>query len=80
LKISNQHSAISIQPKQPQNGDPLPTDEPAEGYKGKRTRKITAIRLVKTTEKGLRPLGHRSVELHFDFCLKQNAYGGWVSG
>jgi hypothetical protein len=25
----------------------------------------------------LRPLGHRSVELHFDVCLQQNVYAGW---
>jgi hypothetical protein len=38
---------------------------------------MTSIRLAKTIEKELRPLGDRSVELHFDFCFQQNAYGGW---
>jgi len=60
--------------------DPLPTDESAEGYKGKKTSKMTPIRLAKTTEKGLRPLGHRSVELHFGFCFQQSAMGGWGRG
>jgi hypothetical protein len=80
LKISKQHSALSNQPKRPQNYDPLPTGQLAEGYKGKKTSKMTPIRLAKTTEKELRPLGDRSVELHFDVCFQQNAYGGWVSG
>jgi hypothetical protein len=26
---------------------------------------------MKSREKGLRPLGHRSVEMHFDVCLQQ---------
>jgi hypothetical protein len=41
---------------------------------------MTPIWLAKMTEKGLRPLGDRSVELHFGFCFQQNTYGGWVSG
>jgi len=41
---------------------------------------MTPIRLVKTSEKGLRPLGHRSVELHFSFCFQQNVLGGWGRG
>jgi len=60
--------------------DPLPIYASAEGYKGKKSGKMTAIRQDKTSEKGLRPLGHRSVELHFGFCFQQNAYGGWVAG
>jgi hypothetical protein len=53
--------------------DPLPIDASAEGYKAKKTGKMTPIRLAKTTEKELRPFGDRSVELHFDFCFQQNA-------
>jgi hypothetical protein len=41
---------------------------------------MTPIRRAKTTEKGFRPFGHRSVELHFGFCFQQNAYGGWGRG
>src|SRR5438045_1739049 len=69
LKISKRHSAFSLGL---QNCGPLPTDEQAEGYKGEKTRKMTPIRLTKTTEKGLRPLGDSTVELHFDFCFQQN--------
>jgi hypothetical protein len=43
----------------------------AEGYKGKKTGKMTPIRLAKTTSKGLRPLGHRSVELELGVCFQQ---------
>jgi hypothetical protein len=32
---------------------------------------------MNVTWKGLRPRGHRSVELHFDVCLQQNVYAGW---
>jgi hypothetical protein len=41
--------------------DPLPINASAEGYKAKKTGKMTPIRLAKTTEKGLRPFGDRSV-------------------
>jgi len=60
--------------------DPLPINASAEGYKGKKTSKMTPFRQGKTGEKRLRPLGHRSVEWHFDFCFQQNAYGGWDPG
>jgi hypothetical protein len=60
--------------------DPLLTDESAEGYKGEKTSKMTSIRLAKTAKKGFDRSVDRSVELHFDFCFQQNAYGGWVSG
>jgi hypothetical protein len=60
--------------------DPLPINASAEGYKAKKTGKMTPIRLAKTTEKELRPFGDRSVELHFDFCFQQNVYGGWGRG
>jgi len=60
--------------------DPLPINALAEGYKRKKTSKMTAIRLAKTTEKGLRPFGDRSVELHFTFCFQQNAMGGGGRG
>jgi hypothetical protein len=54
--------------------DPLPINAQAEGCQSKKTGKMTPIRLAKTSEKGLRPLGHRSVELHFSFCFQQKAY------
>jgi len=60
--------------------DPLPIDASAEGYKSKKTGKMTPIRPGKTTEKGLRPSGDRSVELHFGFCFQQNVKGGWGRG
>ena len=60
--------------------DPLPINASAEGYKGEKTGKMTPIRQGKRTEKRLRLVGHRSVELHFDFCFQQNAYGGWGRG
>jgi hypothetical protein len=52
--------------------DPLPINASAEGYKGKKSGKMTPIRQGKATEKELRPLGDRSVELHFDFYFQQN--------
>jgi hypothetical protein len=51
--------------------DPLPINVPAEGYKGKKTGKMTPIRQGKTTEKRLRPVGHRSVELRLGVCFQQ---------
>jgi hypothetical protein len=39
--------------------DPLPIDASAEGYKGKKTGKMTPVRQGKTSEKGLRPLGRQ---------------------
>jgi hypothetical protein len=49
--------------------------------KNEKTRlKLTAIEALKNAKKGLRPLGHRSVELRFDVCFQQNAYGGWGPG
>jgi hypothetical protein len=41
---------------------------------------MTPIQQGKTTERGVRLVGHRSVELHFGVCLQQNAYGGWGRG
>jgi hypothetical protein len=57
LKTSSQQSALSNQPKQPQTYDPLPTEQLAEGCKGKKTIKMTPIRPSKTTEKEVRPFG-----------------------
>jgi hypothetical protein len=37
---------------------------------------MTRIWLAKTIEKGLRPFGHRSVELQFGFYFQQKCYGG----
>jgi hypothetical protein len=42
--------------------------------------KLSRIEPLKNGKKGLRPFGHRTVELGFDFCFQQNAYGGWVYG
>jgi len=47
---------------------------------GKTGPKLIAIGSLKNVKKGLRPVGHRSVELHFGFCFQQNAYGGWGRG
>jgi len=49
--------------------------------KNEKTRlKLSLIEALKNGKKGLRPFGHRSVEVRFDFCFQQNAYGGWVYG
>jgi hypothetical protein len=53
--------------------DPLPMNASAEGYKSKKTGKMTPIRLAKTIEKGLRHPFDRPFELHFGFCFQQNA-------
>jgi len=60
--------------------DPLPIKAQAEGYKNKKTGKMTPIQQGKTTERGVRLVGHRSVELKLSVCLQQNAYGGWGRG
>jgi len=49
--------------------------------KNEKTRlKLSLIEALKSGKKELRPFGDRSVELGFDFCFQQNAYGGWVYG
>ena len=49
--------------------------------KNEKTRlKLNPIGVPKNGEKGLRPLGHRSVEWHFDLCFQQRSYGGWGRG
>jgi hypothetical protein len=35
---------------------------------------------MKNGEKGLRPIGHRSVEFGFDLCFQQECQGGGVRG
>jgi hypothetical protein len=52
LAVSNQHSTFS-QSKSRTDCDLLPINASAEGYKGKKTGKMTPIRMAKTTEKGL---------------------------
>jgi hypothetical protein len=42
--------------------------------------KLSLIEALKNEKKELRPFGDRSVELGFDFCFQQNAYGGWGPG
>ena len=42
----------------------------------KTRQKLTVIEHPKKREKGLRPVGHRSVECHFGLCLQQTVYGG----
>lgn len=50
LKINRQQSALSDQPKQtPERYAPLPINASAEGYKSKKTSKMTPIRPAKTT-------------------------------
>jgi hypothetical protein len=78
LKISCQHSAFSQ--TNVERCDPLPISASAEGYKGKKTSKMTPIRLAKTIKKGLRPLGDRSVKLHFAFVFNKTLTPGWVAG
>jgi hypothetical protein len=38
--------------------------------------KLSQIGPLKNRKNGFQPFGHRSVELHFDFCFQQNAYAG----
>jgi hypothetical protein len=38
---------------------------------------FTLIAVMKAASKGLRPRGHRPVEMYFDVCLQQNVYAGW---
>jgi hypothetical protein len=64
-------SAAVIAPRSFENCDPLPINASAEGYKGKRTSKMTPILLAKTIEKRLRQLVDKTVELHFGFCFQQ---------
>jgi hypothetical protein len=56
--------------------DPLPINASAEGYRSKKTGKLISIRYGKKTEKGLRPVGHRSVEVGFGLCIQQNGIAG----
>jgi hypothetical protein len=49
--------------------------------KNEKTRlKLSRIRPLKKDEKRFRPVGHRSVEMGFDFCFQQTLMGGWVYG
>jgi len=41
---------------------------------------LTGIGALKNGEKGLRPFGHRSVELGLGFCFQQSSMGGGVAG
>jgi hypothetical protein len=42
--------------------------------------KLSLIEALKNGKKGFDRSVDRSVELGFDFCFQQNAYGGWVYG
>jgi hypothetical protein len=42
--------------------------------------KLTATRALKNGKTGFDRSVDRTVELGFDFCFQQNAYGGWVYG
>jgi len=42
--------------------------------------KLTAIEALKNGKKGFDRSVDRPVELRFDFCFQQNAYGGWGAG
>jgi hypothetical protein len=49
--------------------------------KNEKTRlKLTAIEALKNGKNGVRPVGHRSVELGFDLCFQQSSRGGGVRG
>jgi len=78
LKTSTQQSALSSQPKR--KLQPVATLCRPNSKNGKPRLKLSLIEALKSGEKGLRPFGDRSVELGFDFCFQQNAYGGWVYG
>jgi hypothetical protein len=43
-------------------------------------KKLNAIRGRKNAKKGFDRSVDRSVELGFDLCFQQNAYGGWAAG
>jgi hypothetical protein len=48
--------------------------------KNEKTRlKLTAIEALKNGKKDFDRSVDSSVELRFDFCFQQNAYGGWGS-
>jgi hypothetical protein len=49
--------------------------------KNEKTRlKLSLIEALKSGKKDFDRSVDRSVELGFDFCFQQNAYGGWVYG
>jgi hypothetical protein len=74
--FDNQHSAVSAQHSAKQFATLCRPDS----KNGKRRRKLGPIRPLKNAKEGLRPLGHRSVELRFDVCFQQSAMGGGVYG
>jgi hypothetical protein len=41
---------------------------------------LSLIEALKSGKKDFDRSVDRSVELGFDFCFQQNAYGGWVYG
>jgi hypothetical protein len=74
--FDNQHSAISAQHSANQFATLCRPDS-----KNEKTRlKLTAIEALKNGKKGFDRSVDSSVELGFDFCFQQNAYGGWGPG
>jgi hypothetical protein len=64
--FDNQHSAISAQHSAKQFATLCRPDS-----KNEKTRlKLTAIEALGNGKNGVRPVGHRSVELGFDFCFQ----------
>jgi hypothetical protein len=78
LAFSRQHSAISRQPKR--KLQPVATLCRSDSKNEQTRLKLSLIEALKSGKKGFDRSVDRSVELGFDFCFQQNAYGGWVYG
>jgi hypothetical protein len=74
--FENKRSAFSSQP----NIQPFTTLCRPDSKNGKIRLKLTAVGALRNKKKGLRPFGHRSVELGFGLCFQQSVYGGWDRG
>src|SRR5262249_9676261 len=74
LKISSQH------PRQAGAGSELSQSKTTyQTYimPSSRQKKLNTIQGQNEAKRELRPVGHRSVELHSDVCLQQKRYPGW---
>jgi hypothetical protein len=79
LALSNQHSAFRIHQKQDiQPNEPVMTLCRPDTWNEKTSLKLGPIGRLKNRKRGFRPLGHRSVELHFGLCFQQRPMGGGV--
>jgi hypothetical protein len=70
--------AFSRQPKR--KLQPVATLCRPDSKNEKTTLKLSRIEALKNGKKGFDRSVDRTVELRFDFCFQQNAYGGWVYG